>query len=59
MTEQEAAQALADLLNRIRGAGIHVMVSERSDRGALEVGEFHSVIEPFFDDTSWETELDR
>ena len=59
MTEEEAAAKLRDLLNEIAQYGIHVAVSERSDRGALEVGDNLSVIEPFFEDTSWEVEDDR
>ena len=59
MTEQEAAERLCALLNEIQAAGHQVSVSERSDRGALEVGEYMSVLEPFFEDAAWEAEEDR
>lgn len=59
MTEQEAAAKLGALLNEIQAAGHQVGISERSDRGALYVGEYMSVLEPFFEDTIWEVEEDR
>lgn len=59
MTEEEAAERLCALLNEIQAAGHQVSVSERSDRGALEVGGCTSVLEPFFEDAPWEATEDR
>lgn len=59
VNEREAAEKIAALLNEIQAAGLQVSVSERSDRGALEVGDWFSVVEPFFDDQPWEATEDR
>lgn len=59
MNERGAAEKIAALLNEIQAAGFQVSVSERSDRGALDVGDWFSVVEPFFEDQPWEATEDR
>lgn len=56
MTEQEAAERLAALLNEIQAAGhMCAIVIGHNGRYDICVGETHGVLEPRLDDGVWET----
>lgn len=56
MTEEEAAQKLAALLNEIEAAGHRVNIRSPRNDAWLEVGLQHTVKEPQLDDSVWEVE---
>ena len=59
MNAEQHALAILNAIQAAEAAGYEVCISDRSDRGVIEVATHFSLVEPFFDDQAWEATVDR